>query len=274
MDKFADLHIHTYFSDSTDSPEEVIEQARQKKLAAIAITDHDTVEGIDPTIEAAAGSGIEVIPGIELSSNQNGRDIHVLGYFFDYKNKKFLKKLKEVQADRLSRMKEMIQKLGALGIKGITLDEVLALGQSESIGRPHLATVLVQKGHVANMKQAFNKYLAEGMPAYVDKFKLSPAEAISLIKEAGGISVLAHPMVTNVDEMIPQFAKDGLDGLEVYYPNCANNITSFYEGIAKKRKLLIAGGSDAHGKTKKNTFVGRVKLPYVFVEQMKEALAT
>ena len=270
MNKFADLHIHTHYSDSTSSPEEVIEQAHQQGLDCIAIADHDTVDGIEPTIEAAEKYNIEVVPAIELSSELQGKDIHILGYFFDYKNPNFLKKLNDMQNSRVGRMEEMINKLNALGVNDITLEEVCALAESKSVGRPHLAQLLKEKGWVKDIREAFDKYLADNASAYVPKFKQTPEEAINLIHEVGGVAVLAHPMLTNVDQLISGFVQSGLDGIEVYY-HCATNTTvTFYEGLAKKYGLLMTGGSDAHGDAKKHTYVGKVKIPYDIVEKLRD----
>jgi hypothetical protein len=271
MAVLADLHIHTNFSDSTQTPQEVADMAHQRGLGCIAITDHDTIDGVVPTIEAAKPYGIEVITGIELSAVMGGKDIHVLGYLFDYQSKYFSEKIKSMQSSRISRMREMIKKLKGLGIDNITLDEVCGRAESDSVGRPHLAAIMLEKGWVPNIKKAFDDYLADDAPAYVPKFKQSPEEAIALIHQAGGIAVLAHPMLTGVDEMIPGFVKKGLRGLEVYYPNNSDNITKFYEQLARKHNLIATGGSDAHGSVKKHTSIGKVKVPYSVVEQLKEA---
>ncbi len=273
MTRLSDLHIHTHFSDSTSSPQEVIEQAHENGLSCISITDHDTIDGVFPTIEAGAKYDIEVIAGIELSSEVHKKDVHILGYLFDYKKQEFVDKIECIQDARVERMREIIDKLKGMGIDNITLEEVCALAQSKSVGRPHMATVLMEKGWVANIQEAFNKYLADGAPAYVPKFKQTPAEAICLIKKAGGIAVLAHPMLTKVDELIPSFVDAGLGGIEVYYPNTNNAVIQFYEGIAKKYCLAVTGGSDAHGDTKKHTYVGKMKIPYNIVEKLKEACA-
>ena len=270
MTRFADLHIHTHFSDSTSSPKEVIEQAHKKGLNCIAITDHDTVDGIKPTMEAAKKYEIEVLPGVELSSEANGKDIHVLGYLFDIDNTFLLNQLDIMQNTRIERMKKIIFKLDALGIKNIALEEVCALAQSKSVGRPHIATILVKRGVVRTIKDAFDKYLAEGAAAYVPKHKITPGEAIKMIKGAGGVAVLAHPHITQVDELIPSLVREGLDGLEVYYPNTFESSLKFYENLAKKYNVLATGGSDAHGEAKKNTYVGKIKIPYELVEQLKK----
>ena len=271
MTRLADLHIHTNYSDSTQSPQEVIREAHQQGLACIAITDHDTIDGVAPAVEAAKPFEIEVLPGIELSSEAAGKDIHILGYLFEYRNESFAKKIQYIQNARVERMREMIGKLNGLGIDNITLEEVRERAKSDSVGRPHLATLMLEKGWTSSIKKAFDDYLADDAPAYVPKFKQSPYEAINLIKSAGGIPVLAHPMLTGVDELIPGFVEAGLLGLEVYYPNNAEHTTRFYGELAKKHNLIATGGSDAHGAVKKYTSIGKVKVPYSVVEQLKDA---
>jgi predicted metal-dependent phosphoesterase TrpH len=269
MTRLADLHIHTYFSDSTSSPEEVVEQARAHGIDCIAIADHDTIQGIEPAIKAAERYSIEVLTGIELSSEINGKDIHILGYLFSRTNQKFVDQINRMQNARVVRMQEMIEKLKAMGIGNITPEEVSRLAQSDSLGRPHLATLLREKGWVATEQMAFDKYLADDAPAFVPKFKQTPYEAIKLIHSAGGVAVLAHPMLTGVDELIPSFVEEGLNGLEVYYPGNSDSTTRFYEGLAKKYHLVATGGSDAHGSVKKHTDVGKIKIPYELVEALK-----
>jgi len=271
MTRLADLHIHTHFSDSTSSPQEVAEQARESGLSCISITDHDTIDGIQPTIEAAKKFDIEVIPGIELSSEINGKDVHILGYLFDYKDQEFALKINNMQNTRISRMHEMIDKLKTMGIDNITSEEVCKLAHSNSVGRPHLATILREKGWVSSNQEAFNKYLADDAPAYVPKFKQTPTEAIKLIREAGGIAVLAHPMLTKVDELISGFVEAGLGGIEVYYPNTKGAMIQIYEELAHKYSLVMTGGSDAHGSVKKHTHIGKIKIPYELVDKLKEA---
>lgn len=269
MNKSADLHIHTYFSDGTSSPEEVVDDAVHEGLACIAITDHDTVEGVAPTRAAASRFGLEVISGIELSSDTNDKDIHILGYCIDENHPLLKDMITKAQDGRVARIKEMIEKLKTVGVKNIELGEVCGLTRSKSVGRLHLATVLKQKGWVSDINQAFNKYIGDGGPAYVPKFKLTTIDAIALIRKIGGVAVLAHPMVNNRDELIKHFADAGLQGLEVYYPNCPAVTTEYYEKLARKYKLIATGGSDAHGKAKYNTYLGKVRIPYELVEQMK-----
>ena len=272
MTKSADLHIHTHYSDGTMSPQEVVRDALHCGLNCIAITDHDTVEGISAAVEAARGHDLEVLSGIEFSTEINGKDIHMLGYLFNWQDASLVEQLQKMQNARAERMKKMIQKLEALGIHDISFEEINGSAKTKALGRPHLAAALVEKKVVGNMKAAFAQFLAEGAPAYVPKFKQTPQEAISLIKGLGGIVVLAHPMLSNVDELIPGFVQAGLGGLEARYPNCSENVTRFYEGLARKHNLVITGGSDAHGAAKKHTFIGKVRIPYDLVEKLKQAV--
>lgn len=271
MEKWADLHIHTFYSDSTSSPQEVLKQAYDCNINCISITDHDTINGLKPTQDLSVEYGIEVIPGIEFSTDLNGKDIHVLGYLFDPHHPELLKQLKAIQDMRVNRMKMMIERLKELRIAQVDFEEVAQQTRSTSVGRPHLATVLIKQGVVGSMKEAFDKYLSDTAPIYVADFKPTPFEIIKLISEAGGIPVLAHPMLTGVDELIPQFVQAGLKGIEVYYPNTSETIIEHYAQIARKHNLLSTGGSDAHGEAKKNTFIGRLRIPYGLVEKMKQS---
>lgn len=270
MTSLADLHIHTHYSDSTSSPQEVVEQSLKAGLGCIAITDHDTIDGIAPTIEAAAPHNLEVLPGVELSSEMNGKDIHILGYLFDFSAAELRERLSLMQNARVERMKKMIEKLRSLGVNNIELEEVTALAQSKSVGRPHLAQVLLEKGCVTSLKAAFDRYLDDDGPAYVPKLELAPSDAIGLIRQFGGVAVLAHPMLTLVDELIPGFVEAGLGGLEVNYPNVPENIRVFYKNLAEKYGLAVTGGSDAHGNAKKHTWIGKTSVPYRAVEELKK----
>lgn len=269
MNKWADLHIHTYYSDSTSSPQEVVDDALKADLSCIAITDHDVVDGIDPVKAIAAKHGIEVIAGIELSSEINGKDIHILGYGFDYHDSPLVQKLVQIQDARIERIKKMIDKLKGLGIHNISFEEVAAKTHSNAVGRPHLAMVLQEKGWVSSMRAAFDKYIGETGPAYFTKYNQTPFEAIQLIIDSGGVAVMAHPMSTQKDELISQFVRAGMGGLEVYYPNCSEVVLKFYKSLAKKYNILATGGSDAHGKAKSYTHVGKTQIPYELVEALK-----
>ena len=271
MSPSADLHIHTYFSDSTSSPQEVVDDALAAGLSCIAITDHDIVEGVNPTIEAALPHALEVVPGIELSSEFENCDIHILGYFIDHNQGPLHEKINVFLDARMERMKKMIMNLKAAGVDNIEFEEVCALTHSRAVGRAHLAVLLQQKGWVSSIKSAFEKYIGPGCPGHAPKYKQTPFEAIDLIRSCGGVAVMAHPMLTQKDELIPRFVAAGLKGLEVYYPNCMNTVTEFYERIAQKNGLIATGGSDAHGKAKSYTYVGKKTVPLDVVEQLRRA---
>lgn len=268
-ERIADLHIHTHFSDGTMSPEEVVAASRAAGLSAISIADHDTIGAFAPACKAAEATGLEVIAGVELSSEDHGKDIHILGYFFDVKDSPLVRMMGEMRQRRLERMRKMVAKLQQMGIKDIGFEEVCGQLKSDAVGRLHLAKLLVAKRHVNSFEAAFEKYLGEGAPAYFPKFKQSPVDAIRLIKDSGGLAVMAHPMLTQRDELIPQFVKAGLDGIEAYYPNCSMEIANFYVRLAEKNGILVTGGSDAHGKGKSNTWIGKAYLPYEHLERMK-----
>ena len=272
MEKLADLHMHTFFSDGTFSSEKTVQEAIRQGLSCIAITDHDTIDGVKPALEAAKGTALEIITGVELSTDLNGHDIHMLAYGFDLDDTSFTTLLNEWQSERRPRMQKMIEKLKEMGMKDLHLDEVSALAKSKSVGRMHLATILAQKGYVKDNQEAFDKYIGTGKPAYVGRKQVTPFEVIAAIDRAGGAAVLAHPMLTKVDELIPEMARQGLKGLEVFYPNTADHLANFYKKLAEKYNLIVTGGSDAHGAAKKNTYLGKVKIPYEYVEQLKGAM--
>lgn len=273
MDKFADLHLHSNYSDGTQSPRELVQQAQQIGLSCIALTDHDNVEGVPLALAAGKEFNVEVIPGFELSTEVEGKDVHILGYFIDHQSSLLKEKLREIQKIRVERIKKMLILLKAEGINNIELEEVSCLVNSDALGRLHLATVLEKKGWVKDKQEAFNRFIGEEGPAYVRKYKQSPHEAIELILKLGGVAVMAHPMVTYKDEIISGLVEAGLGGMEVYYPNYYGAVIRYYEGLAKKYNLILTGGSDGHGAAKDNTTMGKVKVPYGVVEQLKQACA-
>ncbi|MDP8264910.1 MAG: PHP domain-containing protein [Candidatus Aceula lacicola] len=273
MTLFADLHIHTNYSDSSLTPTEVVRESLNAGLSCIAITDHDTFEGVAPVKRAADSKKLEIISGVEFSSELDGQDIHILGYCLDHENKALLNKIDAMQNARITRIEKMIEKLRGVGVDNIELGEVCSLTKTKSVGRPHLAFVLKKKKWVTSIREAFDRFLADGAVAYVKKYKQTPQQIVDLIRSSGGVAVLAHPMATNRDEIIPGLVKGGLQGLEVYYPNCSRSVIEYYENLGKKYKLILTGGSDAHGEGKENTFIGKAKVPYETVEQLK-ALAS
>lgn len=272
VERRADLHIHTHYSDSTMSPEEVIAGAQEAGLVCVAITDHDTIDGYAQAQQAGAAVGIEVLVGVELSSEQARKDVHILGYGFRLQDSPLVDKLQQMQMARIERMKKMLARLHTLGIRDISLEDVCGQTFSNAVGRLHLANMLVARGHVANRDAAFKRYLGEGASAYFPKFFQTPVEVIQLIKASGGVAVLAHPMITQRDELIPEWVRAGLDGIEVYYPHCSAILTEHYLRTARKHGLLVTGGSDAHGAGKKNTYIGRAWVTYDHVDAMHQKL--
>jgi len=268
--KRADFHIHTCCSDGLDTPQEVVQIALAKGLACIAITDHDSIEGVGPAVEAASGLPLEVLSGVELSTEWSSSDIHILGYMIDLHDEEFNRSLQRFCEARLQRAKDIVEKLQKGGYSDITFEEVRSLSKTDAIGRPHIAQVLIQKGYAADINDVFTRFLGEGCPYDIPKFKQTPYEAIELIRRAGGAAVMAHPMKTLKDELIPSFVEAGLVGLEAYYLGNSISETRFYERLARKYNLVATGGSDAHGKARGYSLIGEVAVDYSVVEALRQ----
>lgn len=267
--RFADLHLHTDFSDSTFGPEEVVLGAAKAGLSAIAIVDHDTVAGIQPSIDIAKNYNIEVLPGIEFSAEYEGLEVHILGYLIDYKNKALLSKLASLKENRIARVYKIIDKLKGIGVS-LDPEAVFDVAKEGTTGRLHIARALVKEGKVKSVFEAFQKYIGDKGPAYYLGFKFSPGEVIKIIKEAGGVAVLAHPYTLHNDDLIVGFINYGLQGLEVYYPEHSQGMVNFYLELARKHNLLVTGGSDCHGSAKPDIKIGCIKVPYELVEELKK----
>ena len=268
--KFADLHLHTTYSDSTFSPGELFREAVSNGIAAIGIVDHDTVQGLEVSAALSGDAGVELIPGIELTTQYAGMEIHILGYLIDYKNPQLLERLDLFKKTRIERVYKIVAKLKE---EGVILDpqKVLAMAPEGTVGRMHIARVMVNEGVVNSVPMAFKKYIGDKCRAYVLGFQLSPAQAIGLIKEVGGVAVLAHPYCIQNDAILFEIIEVGIMGLEVYYPEHTQGMVNFYLEVAKKHNLLVTGGSDCHGNAKPDIKVGTVKIPYDLVERLKEA---
>ena len=272
----ADLHIHTIFSDGTHTPEEIVEKALQSGLSTIAISDHDAVEGI-PRAEAAArnaargenGKSLEIIPAIEMNAETETNEVHVLGYFIDWEANWFQILLKDLQMRRRRRIEGMVQKLKDLGLP-IEVEQVFQQASEKSVGRPHIARVLVEAGLVTSFQDAFNRYLAYGKPAYVKGDRLSVEEAIHAIKQAGGVPVLAHPGVykppLDVESVIPK----GIEGIEIFYNEHDPEQQRRFKNLCNEHNLLMTGGSDFHGDNRPHRTLGSVQLDDTYVTLLKE----
>ena len=270
---FSDLHLHTSFSDGTYTPEFLASEARRYELAAVALTDHDTVEGCVRMGAACAQLGVEFIPACEFTSESQGTELHLIGYFLNIDNAVLLQQTRRFQEVRQNRIIEMVGRLQELNVN-ITVDQVSTLANCKSPGRPHIARVLIQNGVCRTLDEAFERFLKKGRPGWVPKFKIDAADAIALIHQSGGLAVMAHPALVRRDELVPGLVAAGLDGLECYHTKHPPTTVEHYLAMAAKHKLLITGGSDCHGMNKGKPLIGSVKLPYHRVTELKERLAS
>jgi predicted metal-dependent phosphoesterase TrpH len=269
--KFADLHLHTQFSDGTFTPEELVLRAQNVGLSCIALTDHDTVEGCARAAAAAANVQMDFIPGAELTAEHADVEVHVLGYFLDTQNPVLLERLAKFQSDRQNRIHGMCAALNKLGVP-IKAESVFALANCKSPGRPHVARTLVKENLIGSLDEAFDRFLKKGRPAWVPKTKMSALEAVELIHQSGGLAVMAHPGLNRSDDIIPALVEAGLDGIECFHTKHSTVMSERYLEIAEKYNLLVTGGSDCHGFSKKQPLIGTVKLPYEHVEKMRAVL--
>ncbi|MFG6495217.1 PHP domain-containing protein [Fictibacillus sp. UD] len=271
--KQSDLHTHTTASDGTFSPAENIKRALEKGLGAIAITDHDTVSGIEEAmLEASKHPNFECIPGIEISTLYKGQDIHVLGYYIDYKDEEFLSVLTNLTSVRDKRNEMILQKLNKLGIN-INNSELEAKRHGDgNVGRGHIAEILMEKGIVQSLPEAFDKYLGKGKAAYATPERISPIEAIQIIKKAKGVPVLAHPGIYGADELIPLLSENGLIGIECCHPDHSSHQVIHYKKLAEEYSLIKTAGSDFHGFRNGEVFhgdLGSCSVPLSTIEKLK-----
>lgn len=264
-----DLHIHTTFSDSTLTPEEVVSEAVRVGLQAIAITDHDSIDGVGPALESAKDQQLEVIPGLELATVLDGSEIHILGYFIDHRSKQLRSELKILKDARIERARKMVTRLAEHGVS-ISFDRVLAIAGSGVVARPHIAKAMLEEGLVSSYSEAFGRYIADDSPCCVLKQMLSYAQAIELIVHSGGIPVLAHPKDRRTVARIPELVSCGLMGVEVWHPDHTGEFTKYLLSYAREHGLLVTGGSDSHGVKKGKPPIGRFDLPMKIVEDMRK----
>ena len=263
-----DLHAHTYFSDGTLPPEELVALAIEKRLAALAVTDHDTLEAL-PRARAAAGADLELLPGIELSSAAEGTDLHILGYYVDPEFEPLSERLAHFRAERRQRALNIVRRLGELGAP-VDPDVVLRLAGPGVVGRPHIAEALIQAGHAHDLEDAFRRYLSARGEAFVPRPAFAPEEAIALIHSANGVSVLAHPGSLMPQAVVEGLAEAGLRGIEVWHPQHTASTRKRLHGLASRLGLIETGGSDYHG-PRRGADLGDLEVPIAVLEPLKQA---
>jgi predicted metal-dependent phosphoesterase TrpH len=269
---YTDLHLHTTFSDGTYSPEELTREAIRYGFVALALTDHDTVEGCARMKAACDTAGIEFIPATELTAEMNGIELHLIGYFIDTENPKLLSEIHRFQQVRQERIREIIERLNAMNVP-LKEADVLAIANCKSPGRPHVARALIQAKLCGSLDEAFERFLKKGKPAWVPKCKISATQAIDMIHTAGGLAVLAHPGLARSNEAIEPLIEAGLDGLECFHTKHPPSLSEHFVSVAEEHGLLVTGGSDCHGMNKGKPLIGSIKLPYQYVVELKSRLA-
>lgn len=266
----ADLHVHTTASDGTLTPEQVVQEAVRVGLAAVAIADHDTVGGVESALAAGRQLGIIVVPAVEINTDYADDEIHLLGYYIDHESPALSAHLERLRAERLERGRRIVQRLNELGRK-ISMERVMEIAGGGAIGRPHIARAIAEAGYASSIGAAFGKYLVRGAPAYVERHKLTPFQAIEIIHEARGVAVLAHPGNSKHDELIPDLVDGGLQGIEAYHADHSPTQARHYVEIARRYDLIPTGGSDSHGPNMlKTVAVGRVTVEIAVVHRLKE----
>lgn len=271
----ADLHMHSTFSDGSYTPTELVKEAAKIGLKTIALSDHDTVAGVEEAIREGKRHGVNVIPALEFSTFEGDAEIHILGYYIDYKSPLLLNKIGEIFDARIERARGMIKKLRDQGIE-ISYEDVKNIAGDEYIGRPHIARAMQQAGYIKVMGEAFSdRYIGNGGQAYLPKYKISPEEAIKIINEVGGVAILAHPFFVNHGKPfdkkgIERLVGFGLEGVEVYHSKQNDTQSNYYHKIARELGLLITGGSDFHGENSPGVDLGDIVIENTLVEKLKK----
>jgi predicted metal-dependent phosphoesterase TrpH len=273
MANYVDLHMHTTASDGLYSPTELMQRAKEVGLHAVALTDHDTTNGIEEALQTAQALGIDFIPGIEINTDVSGGEVHVLGYFIEYQRTAFQATLNVLRDARERRGERMVERLNEEGVH-IKWERVRAIAQG-SVGRPHVAKALLEAGYVQSIGEAFDKYIGSGKPAYVPRYKLTPEHAVQLIVSANGLPVIAHPVtLPGLDLLrtwLPALKEAGLVGLETYYGQYTQQDEQALVALAHQYDLIPTGGTDFHGPGIHPTPLGGRYVPYAAVEQLKAA---
>lgn len=271
MERLINLHVHTNVSDGKMSPADVVRYAKESGLAAIAITDHDTVYGVMDALLWGYKEDIEIIPGIELSTQFMGEEVHLVGLFIDYTADWFIQKLRVYRKFRKQRGEKIVERFNLIGVD-ITMDDVLEEAGNANLGRPHIARILLKKGIVSNIQEAFDRFMIPGRPCYVPKFKLSTPTAIRYIHELKGLAFMAHPVYNRWWKIIPRLKMAGLDGIEAIHSSHSRELQHFFIDYARRLRLLISGGSDFHTPEDALTDMLSVRVSYAFLERMKQGL--
>jgi predicted metal-dependent phosphoesterase TrpH len=266
-----DLHSHTNYSDGFNSPRELIDKAKQKGIEILSITDHDNLAGIEEASEYGRQVGVEIIPGVEISSDIMDREIHILGYFVEPGNPEIERYLEFFRAERLKRADRIVRKLNTLGIS-LKLEDVLKISRNSAVGRPHIAQAMVERGFINSYYEAFNKYIGNGCVAYEKKVHISPRSAFKIISDSGGLSFIAHPGIMP-EHILKELIESGVDGIEVIHPSHSQQLVKFYRGIANEYFLLESGGSDYHGgKREDENNLGKFYVTRSVVDAMRQRL--
>ncbi len=267
-----DLHLHTHHSDGTFTPEEVVRRAKSLKMTTISVTDHDTLSAL-PAARAAAGPDLEILAGVELTVISHDRELHILGYGFSEQDGPMRAYVQQAQDRRHNRIQRMIDRLNALGIEVTRAEVEQIAGPGASVGRPHLAEALIKRGAVRSLNEAFDKYLGDHASCFVKDAILTVADAVRLIRQAGGAAILAHPHRLVEDDWIPALVADGVQGIEVYHSDHDAAAVKHYRKIAEGKNLLMTGGSDCHGFRKaKGPLIGSVHVPDSCLDQLRSVL--
>ena len=274
MERRADLHTHTTYSDGVLTPYELITKAKAVGVGILGITDHDSVSGLEEAAEIGKEFDVEIVPGLELSASTKDAEVHILGYFIDYHRNSLLEALAVFREQRVKRAERIVGKLNKMNIP-LKIETVLEGARGSSVGRPHIASALVSEGHAESYRQAFDKFLGNGRPAYEKKTEFSPEDTVQLIADAGGLSFIAHPG-RSIDEVrLTQLIKAGLDGIEVTHPSHSPERVEYYRGIVSEYCLLESGGSDYHGGLKNDEeILGKVTISAETVDAMRRRLVS
>jgi predicted metal-dependent phosphoesterase TrpH len=270
MSSRADLHCHTTYSDGSLTPAQLVDRAVQRGVEVLALTDHDCTDGLPEALEAASSHpGFLLIPGIELSTDVPEDEVHVLGYFIDWQSPPFQERLDRLRGSRLSRGRAMVAKLRDLGVN-LSWDRVQEIAGEGAVGRPHIALAMLEGGHIKTLDEAFERYLSRNGPAYVEREKMVPTEAVELIAGVGGLPVLAHPaQLKDLDRFLDELQGAGLVAMEVYYQYYGPEDIDRLLATARRHELLPLGGSDFHGiGGGHERDLGDIPLPFEPVEQL------